>query len=164
MSRSLSPPNHAREHGRSATLRPRSSVVGRNASRHEALRVPASGTTEIYEDGGTISATKRRALVKRHGYAARTVGNLYGRRAPHLNLDATTGASRLTSRGFEVARQYLFVARRARAGLRHVPPSCAMLQHASGTSCRIGFARGVGRRLNASFDVGCSLVCGAAVR
>lgn len=79
--------------------------------------MPAVGTNaiiaDIYEAGGTINAENLRRLVKKHGYDARAVGILHGRRAPHLRRDARTGVSKLTSRGTEIARQYLFSKRLA---------------------------------------------------
>jgi Fic family protein len=78
---------------------------------------PAPGTNaiiaEIYERGGKISRRNLIALLKRHGYDGRTSGVLHGRRLAHLRRDAKTGESVLTSRGEEVARQYLFSARLA---------------------------------------------------
>lgn len=78
---------------------------------------PRTGTNaiiaEIYERGGRIGARDLRALVKSHGYDARTVGVLHGRRLAHLRREARTGESVLTSRGTEVARQYLFASRLA---------------------------------------------------
>ncbi len=84
----------------------------------ELPRMPAAGTNaiiaEIYEVGGTVSAKALLRLVKKHGYDARTVGILHGRRLPHLRRNSKTGDSTLTSRGSESARQYLFAARLAR--------------------------------------------------
>lgn len=89
--------------------------------------MPASGTNgiiaDIYEAGGTISAENLRRLVKKHGYDPRTAGVLHGRRAPHLRRDAKTGESKLTSRGAEIARQYMFASRLARKALE--PPGKA---------------------------------------
>ena len=70
-----------------------------------------------------MSATQLHDVVKRLEYDARTVGTLHGRRAPHLHRDAKTGDSSLTTRGSEIARQFLFVARLTRTGLRDAPPS-----------------------------------------
>ncbi len=79
--------------------------------------MPASGTNaiiaDIYQRGGRITPGDLRALVTTHGYDPRTVGILHGRRAPHLRRDPKTGDSKLTSRGEEIARQYLFAARLA---------------------------------------------------
>ena len=68
---------------------------------------------DIYEGGGRIGGEDLRTLVKRHGYDLRIVGILHGRRTPHLRRDPRTGDSILTSRGEEIARQYLFTARLA---------------------------------------------------
>lgn len=78
------------------------------------------GTTaviaDIYESGGRISSPDLITLVKQHGYDARVVGILHGRRLAHLRRDRKTNESILTSRGEEVARQYLFARRLARGG------------------------------------------------
>jgi Fic family protein len=71
---------------------------------------------EIYERGGRISREDLVALVRSHGYDARVVGVLHGRRLAHLRRDTTAGESVLTSRGEEVARQYLFAQRLSRRG------------------------------------------------
>lgn len=77
----------------------------------------ASGTNviiaEIYKQGGRISKDDLRALVQSHGYDGRVVGVLHGRRLAHLRRDAASGESVLTSRGEEIARQYLFAERLA---------------------------------------------------
>jgi Fic family protein len=69
---------------------------------------------EIYEAGGRINRRDLLALVKRHGYNGRVVGILHGRRLAHLRRDPKSKDSVLTSRGQEVARQYLFATRLAR--------------------------------------------------
>ncbi|MEX2283199.1 MAG: Fic family protein [Gemmatimonadota bacterium] len=66
---------------------------------------------EILEAGGRINKTGLGRLVKRHGYDARTVGTLHGRRMALLRRDARTGQSVLTARGRELAQQYLFAKR-----------------------------------------------------
>lgn len=68
---------------------------------------------EIYQRGGRISKDDLRTLVQSHGYDARVVGVLHGRRLAHLRRDAASGESVLTSRGEEIARQYLFAERLA---------------------------------------------------
>lgn len=73
---------------------------------------------EIYERGGRISKEDLLALVRSHGYDGRVVGILHGRRLAHLRRDAGSGESVLTSRGEEIARQYLFA---RRLSLREVP-------------------------------------------
>ena len=65
----------------------------------------------IHEMGGVISRDELIALVQSHGYDARVVGVLHGRRLAHLRRDTINGESRLTSRGEEIARQFLFARR-----------------------------------------------------
>jgi hypothetical protein len=69
---------------------------------------------EIYERGGRISKDDLLALVRSHAYDGRVVGIMHGRRLAHLRRDAGTGESVLTSRGEEVARQFLFAKRLSR--------------------------------------------------
>lgn len=69
---------------------------------------------EIYERGGRISKDDLVVLVRSHGYDGRVVGILHGRRLAHLRRDPGSGESVLTSRGEEVARQYLFAQRLSR--------------------------------------------------
>lgn len=66
---------------------------------------------EVYERGGRISKQDLLELVRSHGYDGRVVGILHGRRLAHLRRDAKSGESVLTSRGEEIARQYLFARR-----------------------------------------------------
>lgn len=66
---------------------------------------------EIFERGGRISSEDLVNLVRSHGYDGRVVGVLHGRRLAHLRRDSRSGVSVLTSRGEEIARQYLFVRR-----------------------------------------------------
>jgi len=68
---------------------------------------------EIYERGGRIGKADLLDLVRSHGYDGRVVGILHGRRLAHLRRDARTGDSALTSRGEEIARQFLFARRLA---------------------------------------------------
>jgi Fic family protein len=90
----------------------------------EPARQPAilGGTNEIiaevYERGGRISKDDLVALVRSHGYDGRVVGILHGRRLAHLRRDPRTGESVVTSRGEEIARQFLFA---RRLSLRDVP-------------------------------------------
>ncbi len=83
----------------------------------QAPKSPLAGTNAIMADilqrGGRISRSDLIALVRQHGYDPRTVGVLHGRRLAHLRRDPKTKESKLTSRGEEVARQYLFAARLA---------------------------------------------------
>lgn len=69
---------------------------------------------EIYERGGRISKEDLLTLVRAHGYDGRVVGILHGRRLAHLRRDVKSGESVLTSRGEEIARQYLFARRLSR--------------------------------------------------
>lgn len=88
-----------------------------SANEPERVQEPASlGRTnaiiaEIYKQAGRISKDSLRALVQSHGYDGRVVGVLHGRRLAHLRRDTESGESILTSRGEEIARQYLFAAR-----------------------------------------------------
>ncbi|HEX5074443.1 MAG TPA: Fic family protein [Gemmatimonadaceae bacterium] len=66
---------------------------------------------EIYERGGRISKEDLLELVRSHGYDGRVVGILHGRRLAHLRRDPKTKQSILTSRGEEIARQFLFARR-----------------------------------------------------
>jgi Fic family protein len=66
---------------------------------------------EVYERGGRISKDDLVELVRSHGYDGRVVGVLHGRRLAHLRRDPITGESALTSRGEEIARQFLFARR-----------------------------------------------------
>ncbi len=66
---------------------------------------------EVYERGGRISKEDLVALVRLHGYDGRVVGILHGRRLAHLRRDTKSGESILTSRGEEIARQFLFARR-----------------------------------------------------
>jgi len=88
------------------------------ASTAEAHSPVLGGTNAIIADilkrGGRISRTDLVRLVRQHGYDPRTVGVLHGRRVAHLRRDQATGDSLLTSRGEEVARQYLFAERLAK--------------------------------------------------
>lgn len=81
------------------------------------LSTPDAGTNAliaaIFEQGGRITPQNLRALVHRYGYDPRTVGSMHGRREAHLRRDSKTGESVLTSRGEEIARQYLFAKRLA---------------------------------------------------
>jgi len=63
---------------------------------------------DVYERGGRIGKADLVALVRAHGYDGRVVGVLHGRRLAHLRRDQNSDDSVLTSRGEEVARQYLF--------------------------------------------------------
>lgn len=69
---------------------------------------------DVCERGGRISKEDLVELVRSHGYDSRVVGILHGRRLAHLRRDAKSGESVLTSRGEEIARQYLFAKRLSR--------------------------------------------------
>lgn len=71
---------------------------------------------DILERGGRIGRSDLVRLIKHHGYDPRTIGTMHGRRLAHLRRDTRTGDSVLTSRGQEVAEQYLFTMRLARNG------------------------------------------------
>ncbi|MDQ3221948.1 MAG: Fic family protein, partial [Gemmatimonadota bacterium] len=76
----------------------------------------------ILERGGQISATDLHVLLVEHGAHSRLAGSLHGRRKAHLRRNAKTGQSELTSRGREIAEQYLF-ARRLSQPVRKNPAS-----------------------------------------
>lgn len=80
-----------------------------------AAVAPLAGTNviiaEVFRRGGRISRADLIELVRHHGYDPRTVGVLHGRRLAHLRREQGTDVSVLTTRGEEVARQYLFAAR-----------------------------------------------------
>lgn len=79
-----------------------------------ALSPMGSILAEVLQRGGRIDKTELIALVKRHGYDARAVGSMHGRRLAHLRRETATGDSVLTSRGREIAQQHLFASRLAR--------------------------------------------------
>jgi Fic family protein len=99
--------------------RKRGSYYTMSTNEPEAERQPSvlAGTNvviaEVFERGGRISRDDLIAMVKAHGYDARVVGVLHGRRLAHLRRDAKTGESVLTARGEEIGRQYLFAKRLA---------------------------------------------------
>lgn len=68
---------------------------------------------EILERGGRIDADELTRLVTEHGYDPRVVGTLHGKRLAHLRRESSGGPSVLTTRGREVAEQYLFAKRLA---------------------------------------------------
>jgi DNA-binding transcriptional ArsR family regulator len=91
----------------------------RRASGHaEPVAGPGSPTAPILaailEIGGRINADALKRLVKQHGYDARVVGTLHGRRHAHLRRKKGSNESVLTGRGREIAEQYLFARRLAR--------------------------------------------------
>lgn len=65
----------------------------------------------ILEHGGSIRASELRKLVKKHGYDARVVGSLHGRRHAHLRRVKGSDESTLTARGREIAEQHIFARR-----------------------------------------------------
>ena len=69
----------------------------------------------ILERGGSVSRWELLALADEHHADHRIVGSLHGRRLAHLNRNPKTQRSTLTARGREVAEQYLFARRLARA-------------------------------------------------
>jgi|GEM_PF-6503 len=69
---------------------------------------------EILENGGAVTRAELKALVIRRGLSRRMVGALHGRRKAHLRRDPATGKSELTTRGREIAEQYLFTRRLTR--------------------------------------------------
>jgi Fic family protein len=74
----------------------------------------ASILAAILEGGGRIRAPALEKLVKKHGYDARVVGTLHGKRHAHLRREPGTNESVLTARGREIAEQYIFARRLAR--------------------------------------------------
>jgi len=69
----------------------------------------------ILERGGSVTRGELLEIVDDHDADHRIVGALHGRRLAHLTRDAKTRRSTLTARGREVAQQYLFARRLARA-------------------------------------------------
>lgn len=89
-----------------------------------ALSPMGSILAEVLQRGGRIDKTELIALVKRHGYDARAVGSMHGRRLAHLRRETAT-ESVLTSRGREIAQQHLFASRLARGAPALQPPEGA---------------------------------------
>lgn len=91
----------------------------RMAPAAEALADPQSTNAAILaailERGGSVGRAELVALVDGHGAGRRLVGALHGRRKAHLRRDPKTGRSALTARGRELAEQFLFARRLARA-------------------------------------------------
>jgi len=87
---------------------------------------------EILEGGGAVTRAELRAIVVRYGLSRRMVGVLHGRRKAHLRRNAVTGRSELTTRGREIAEQYLFTRRLA----RQVPVAPGPVQTASSSPDR----------------------------
>jgi len=75
----------------------------------------------ILERGGSVTGTELLALVDEHQANHRIVGSLHGRRLAHLKRDPKTRRSTLTARGREIAQQYLFARRLARADAIALP-------------------------------------------
>jgi len=71
----------------------------------------------VLELGGAVTRGDLLQIVAQHGGQGRLVGSMHGRRKAHLKRDAKTGKSVLTSRGREIAEQYLFARRLARQGV-----------------------------------------------
>lgn len=69
---------------------------------------------DVLRRGGRIRPRELAALAKKHGYKPQTVGLLHGGRLAHLRRDPRTGESVLTTRGEEIAKQFLFAERLAR--------------------------------------------------
>ena len=69
----------------------------------------------ILERGGAVTSGELLALVDAQHADHRIVGSLHGRRLAHLKRNTTTQRSTLTARGREVAEQYLFARKLARA-------------------------------------------------
>jgi Fic family protein len=68
----------------------------------------------ILERGGSVTRDELIALLDGLGLDHRMAGALHGRRLAHLRKDPKTGKSVLTTRGRELAEQYLFAARLSR--------------------------------------------------
>lgn len=81
------------------------------------VAAPSPGTigiiAEVYNRGGRISRHDLLELVRSAGYDGRVVGLLHARRLAHLTRDAKTGESVLTTRGEEVAKEFIFSSRLA---------------------------------------------------
>jgi Fic family protein len=104
---------HGRKRGAYYTL---SSAGPITEERPSVLSGTNAIIADIYERGGRISKEDLVALVRAHGYDGRVVGVLHGRRLAHLRRDAKSGESVVTSRGEEIARQFLFVRRLTHRG------------------------------------------------
>jgi len=68
----------------------------------------------ILESGGSVTREELNQILDREGFDHRMAGALHGRRLAHLRRDPKTGKSVLTTRGSELAEQFLFARRLAR--------------------------------------------------
>jgi DNA-binding transcriptional ArsR family regulator len=95
---------------------------GRTYRRASGMAAPVPGPdwptasilAAVLQGGGRIRAGALTRLVKKHGYDARVVGTLHGRRHAHLRRVKESDESVLTARGREIAEQYIFARRLAR--------------------------------------------------
>jgi predicted DNA-binding transcriptional regulator len=99
---------HGKKRGSYYTTSTNSAELGKEAS---ILGGTNAIIADIFERGGRISKDDLVELVRSHGYDPRVVGILHGRRLAHLRREANSDESALTSRGEEIARQYLFARR-----------------------------------------------------
>ncbi|HEX9580803.1 MAG TPA: Fic family protein [Gemmatimonadales bacterium] len=91
----------------------------------DAQSVNAAILASILERGGSVGRGELLTLVDERGADRRIVGSMHGRRKAHLRRDPKTGRSTLTTRGTEIARQYLFAQRLSRPVLAESAPSDA---------------------------------------
>lgn len=81
----------------------------------------------ILERGGSVTRGDLLALADEHHADHRIVGSLHGRRLAHLKRDPKTHRSTLTARGRELAEQFLFARRLARADFLASPEKLSIL-------------------------------------
>ena len=108
---------HGERKGRYYTRRmaPIVATVGDEESHNAAI------LAAILDRGGSVTGTELLALVDEHHADHRIVGSLHGRRLAHLKRDPKSRRSTLTARGREIAQQYLFARRLARADAIALP-------------------------------------------
>jgi Fic family protein len=99
---------HGERRGRHYTRRMASpSTVSPEESRNAAI------LAAVLELGRAVTRGELLGIVAENGGQGRLIGAMHGRRKAHLKRDPKTGRSMLTSRGREVAEQYLFARRLA---------------------------------------------------
>jgi Fic family protein len=71
----------------------------------------------ILERGGSVTREELNRVLDEQGFDHHMAGALHGRRLAHLRRDPKTGRSLLTTRGKEIAEQFLFARRLARGAV-----------------------------------------------
>jgi Fic family protein len=71
----------------------------------------------ILERGGSVTREELNRVLDEQGFDHHMAGALHGRRLAHLRRDPKTGRSLLTTRGKEIAEQFLFARRLARGAM-----------------------------------------------